>query len=144
MNIRRATQADMPVLLMYAQQFIEFMDSRYVVYKEEHIRNILSLIIDKHVFAIAEKDGMIVGGIGAMYVPSIYDPTTILLTETFWWVGEEWRNTRAGWLLLDFLITFADVHTLPLVMSSLDKSGEGVDRLLQKRGFNLSEKSWVK
>lgn len=87
---------------------------------------------------IVKKDGINVGALGALLVPNVYNPNIRTLAEMFWYVLPEYRNTRAGLLLLkaydERAKQIADECTLSLLTSS-KVNIEG----LAKRGFELQE-----
>lgn len=92
---------------------------------------------------VVKRDDECVGALGAILLPNLFNPTITTLAEVFWYVLPEYRNTRAGSLLL---LAFekkgeevADEATLSLLGSSKVNLGT-----LEKRGFHLGEFSFRK
>lgn len=144
MRIRKAHPTDLPYLLEHAKEFIKFYNNKNIKYNEAHLLHLGHTLIEKHVLVVAEtEDGKIAGMLGAMYVPNPIDPSCISLTELFWWVGEEYRRTRAGWLLLSFLEAVGEKYEVPVVISVLPQTGD-VTPLLERHGFVKVEESYVR
>ncbi len=92
---------------------------------------------------VAKSDGVCVGAIAGLLVPNIYNPTMSVLAEMFWYVLPEYRDTRAGSLLLSAFNekgeTCAEETTLSLISSSPVNISA-----LEKRGFLLQEYGFLK
>ena len=82
-----------------------------------------------------------VGAIGGVLVPHIYNPNIIVLSELMWYVLPEYRNGRAGLLLIKefkkMAEELADEATLSTLPSSNIKS-----ETLAKLGFHYGEKAF--
>lgn len=87
---------------------------------------------------VVKCDGENVGAIGALLTPNLFNPRITTLVELFWYVLPEYRNTRAGVLLLKAFEEkgeeCADESTLSLLPSS-----EVNIKSLEKREFLLGE-----
>lgn len=87
---------------------------------------------------VAKQGSMCVGAIGGLLVPNIFNSKLKTLAEVFWYVLPDYRNSRAGLLLLkafeEKADEIADESTLCLLPSSTVNMGT-----LEKRGFYLSE-----
>ena len=90
---------------------------------------------------IVRCDGEPVGALGSILTGNIYNPEYKVLAELFWYVLPEFRNTRAGLMLLNAFDKkaeeIADESTLSLLGSSKVNS-------LEKRGFELVELGFTK
>lgn len=144
MKIRKALPQDIPYMLEHAKEFIKFYNNKNINYNQSHLIHLAQTLMDSHVLVVAEtEEGEVAGMLGAMYVPNHIDPSCISLTELFWWVGEEHRRTRAGWLLLSFLEAVGEKYEVPVVISVLPQTGD-VTPLLERHGFVKVEESYVK
>lgn len=102
----------------------------------------LYFLVDKMIedgTAIIAKDGnKPVGVIASLLVPNTFNPELKTLAEVIWYVLPEYRNTRAGALLLkahsERAAEVADETTLSLLPTSLVKFDS-----LEKRGYHLEE-----
>lgn len=92
---------------------------------------------DKTAFVV-KKGGENIGALGSVLVPNFLNPFIKTLAEVFWYVLPEYRNTRAGLLLLNSFDErarqLAQDATLSLLPSSLVNLNT-----LKKRGFNMEE-----
>lgn len=87
---------------------------------------------------VAKKDGTPIGALGAILVPNVFNPELTTLAEMFWFVLPEYRNTRAGGLLLLALDKAGQEKADEITLSLLPSSTVGI-KTLEKRDFHLSE-----
>jgi len=93
---------------------------------------------------VCAKDGIPVGVLGALIVPNLYNPEYITLAEAFWYVLPEYRETRAGAMLLKAFHDRASEIANEATMSLLIESSVIKIESLEKRGFMLKEFGFVK
>jgi hypothetical protein len=143
-DTRRATPKDVDWLVTQLRAFSEFMGTRLPLFgSEELVRVNLATMIDSHVVLIAEReDGLLMGFIGGVYIPHVFNPEIRVLSETFWWVSPEHRNTRAGLLLLNAFVDFGKAHA-DWITVALEEKSPVSDRCLTKRGFRTLEKNYL-
>lgn len=79
-----------------------------------------------------------VGALGALLLPNLFNPNITTLAEIFWYVLPEYRNTRAGALLLAAFSNKAEEVADEATLSLLGSSEVNI-RTLEKRGFLLGE-----
>lgn len=87
---------------------------------------------------VVKKNGFNVGALGALKVPNVYNPEITTLAEFFWYVLPEYRNTRAGLLLLKAFDKKAKEVADEATLSTLPSSQLNVASL-EKKGFSLQE-----
>lgn len=100
MIIRRATREDIPFLLTEGIKFIQYHPANFS--KEVDSNYLIEIglnLIDNHVVFIAEENNKSLGMIAGMVVPNLYNPKFTILQEFFWWIKEEYRNTKAAFKL---------------------------------------------
>lgn len=86
---------------------------------------------------VVRQDGKLIGALGALVAPNIFNPEYKTLTEMFWYVLPEHRNTRAGLLLLNAFDKKGEEYydsTLSLLPTSFVSI-----KTFNRRGFKLSE-----
>lgn len=88
---------------------------------------------------IAEKDGEPVGVLGAFITENLFNPDIKVLSEIFWYVLPEYRQTRAGILLFKLFDVTAKQIANEATLSILIASSEINIDSLEKRGFKLNE-----
>ena len=141
--IRKANSEDMPYLLQELKEFSKFIDTKRQVFSnEEYIKTNLQLIMDKHVFLVAEIGALPVGFIAGFLTPHPMNPEINLLSEVFWWVDKAHRNTRAGLELLVAFIEHGKKHTDWITMT-LESKSPVKEKALLRRGFRNMEYSYL-
>ncbi len=161
LTVRPATILDIDWLLSQLKQFSDFNKSKIPLFGGpiEVQKQILSDLLRNHVFLICEKQsepgsleeldgsgklawkpvGLICGALHR----HMFNPEIRCLTEYFWWVDPEYRNSRAGVMLFQEFDAagkeLVDWVTFSLLENSPDFSG-----FLEKNGFKLIEKSYLK
>lgn len=78
------------------------------------------------------------GAIGAILTPNLFNPKLSTLMEVFWYVLPEYRNTRAGLLLLRQLEKCGQEKADETNMCLLVDSPVSIESL-EKRGFEMKE-----
>lgn len=143
-TIRPATEGDLDWLICQLKSFSSYFGTKKSLFgDEEFARAGMQTMLTSHLVLIAESviDGP-VGFIAGVVTPHLFNPQIRVLAETFWWVAESRRGSRASLLLLEEFIkwgkanadwvTFALEHRTPVKESSLIR-----------RGFHLQEKSFL-
>lgn len=87
---------------------------------------------------IAKDGDKCVGALGSILTSNLFNPDIKTLAEIFWYVLPEYRNTRAGAMLLIEFEKKAKEVADEATLSLLPSSTISVDTL-EKRGFALAE-----
>ena len=141
--VRRATELDLDFLVEELHEFTKFYDSRIfegcvlTVYATDLLRNIIA----NHVILVCEKDGVKLGLIAGMIHGHLFNPKFKILSELFWWVKVEHRQSRAGLMLLNAYTEIGKEFDW-CIMSVEDKSPINPDSLI-KRGYKAKESSFI-
>ncbi len=143
MMIRKAAIQDMSWLLDVAIKDMVFNELKIPsYYNRKTIQKIVEKGIKEETFFIAEKDGIPVGAIGGVLTPHPYNEEVLVLSEQFWYVLPEYRNSSAGArLLAAFQEKGKDADEV--IMSLLIDSPISFESL-EKRGFGMVELSFRK
>lgn len=142
MIIRKATIEDIPWMLDEGKTFLGLISENKNYYNRDHLEKLLVHIVTEGIIFVTEKDENLTGVIGGLKIPNIYNGDLMTLVELFWWVPEDYRKTRAGYLLMKaFEEAGSDVDSI--TFSSMDFSPINEDALI-KRGFKKRESSFVK
>lgn len=99
MIIRDVEDRDAEKVRKYANDFMAYYPLE-ITYDETQLLQVLEYISDNGVFLVAEKDDVVVGGVGGALTPHPYAPMHLLGTEMFLWVDEEHRKSTVGPRLL--------------------------------------------
>ena len=144
-QIRRATESDIPWLLTQLKAFDKFFAaSRNLFPDDEHATNFLKALMapDAGCFFVAEgKDGLL-GFIAGILTPHAYNPSIRVLNELFWWVAREWRGTSAGSRLLAAFTEFGQ-NNADWVVMTLETRSPIDPRSLERRGFKAYETNYL-
>ena len=141
--IRRAESRDIDWLLRELKDFARFIDTRYSLYGDEkYSREGLQLLIDKHVFLVAEKSFEPVGFVAGYFTPHLFNPKIKVLCELFWYVTPKHRTSRAGSMLMNAYIEHGK-ESSQWVTFSLNRFTPVNDRSLIKRGFHEHERTYL-
>lgn len=102
MNIRLANKFDLPYFLKTVHKIHEQgeIGTFDVDLDDEYLNMMFATAINGGgLVLIAESDEPI-GIMLALISPNVWSDKTLLMNELLWYVQEEYRNTRAGYLLL--------------------------------------------
>jgi hypothetical protein len=142
--VRRAIDSDIEWITAELKKFSEFYDSKHSLFGgETYVTAALATVIDKHVLLIAEtKDLNPVGFISGFLHPHDYNPGVIVLSHSFFWVHEDYRNSKAAYLLLKEFTEIGkfNCHWITLQIPDVSPLTE---RSLLKRGYKLKEKTYL-
>ncbi len=116
---------------------------RYEVKREEliDIDNLYRLArmgLETQTAFVAKLDGVCVGALGGLLVPNTFNPNLTSLVEVFWYVLPEYRQSRAGLLLLNAYTEKGEEVAFETTLCLLGSS-EIKMKTLEKRGFYLGE-----
>ena len=145
LSVRRANQSDIPWLLKQLKEFSVFYGTKRMLFSasEDQNRRVVSAMIQTDVFLVCVDVYERVGFVSGFLVPHAFNPELRLLSETFWWVSEGSRGSRAARLLLDEFIREgrkkADFIDFSIVVGKTKVN----DRTFFKRGFRLNEKHFL-
>ena len=99
---------------------------------------------ENSIIILCVKEGNVIGFIIGVTCPLAFS-TDKVVTELAWWVEPEHRLSRAAFKLIDAYEYWANnVAKAKLVCMNSLNTMESVDKIYQKRGYTLFEKSWVK
>jgi len=144
MIIRKGEITDLCWLMEELQKFSKFFDTRKELFGDyEYALSAMGEMIKSHVvFIVCNEDGDRLGFIAGIVTLHIFNPGIKVLAETFWWVEEGSRNTRAGAMLFKEFISWGKKHVDWITLALESKSPVNENTLL-KRGFKLHERSYL-
>ena len=142
--IRKGDHSDIPKVLEELKAFSEFYDSKYNLYKDDETSSeIIKGIMDNHLFLVAlSPEDELVGFISGLIHPHLFNPDIKTLSEAFWWVKPEYRNSKAGSMLLKEYIEFGKLNA-DWIICTIERHSPVNDETFLKRGFRLQEKSFL-
>ena len=141
--VRKAVTEDISWLIAESDEFAKFFDSKLPLYNPEHLRHVFAVLTDAHLLLVAEVNGERSGFIAGLYTPHFLNPQITTLTEVLFWVSPKFRGSRSALKLFNAFNEWGELHADWIVMTVEDKS-QMSDRSLNKRGFTLKEKSFIR
>lgn len=142
--VRTAVVNDLDWLVQELKLFSDFYKTKHPLFgHEQFVREGMVTMIEKHLVLIAEKEGVgPIGFIAGLLVPHIFNPLIRCLTEAFWWVKEEFRSSRAGYLLLMEFIEFGKQNA-DWILCTIEEHSPINQEALTDRGFKLKERNYI-
>lgn len=146
-NIRNAVIEDKPQIIELIISFYkESLRDFGVRFDLETLYETVQNFIDNQIGIVAEKEGIIVGVIGGMVTPSMFDKSQKIGQESVWYVDPEERKGSIGFRLIkafeEECIKRGANAIIMIHMSNLYP--EALDRLYRMNGFRLMESNYIK
>ncbi len=143
-TIRLATVDDIPWLIQELRKFSEFFGTRKSLFPtdDNEASYLLERLVESQPFVIAENGVGPMGFMAGALEPHLFNAEIMTLTELFWWVTPEHRQSRAGAILFNWFIDLGNKHADWIVMT-LEADSPVNPRTLGRRGFRLHERSYL-
>lgn len=142
-EVRKAEQHDVDWLIGQLRAFEKFVAYKRPLFEDEiFARDGLAGLVDRHVVLIAHDGKTRQGFIAGTHAPHPFNPRLKVLTELFWWVSEEFRMGRAGFMLLDEFEIVGRAMA-DWVVLSLEHNSPVRETHLTKRGFRQVERAFL-
>jgi len=144
-EIRRAVQSDIPWILAELKEFSKFYGTKHSLFGKdlEHSEVFIQILIDKHLFLVADDSTHgLIGLIAGTVEPHPYNPEILTLNECSWWVQEKHRGSKAGLLLLNEFVRIGKQHC-DWIWMTLESASPVKDASLIRRGFKEQERSFL-
>lgn len=142
-EIRRAEARDIAWILSQLKEFSQFIETRHQLYgSEEYSCKGIQLLIEEHVFFIAEENNEPIGFVSGYFTPHLFNPDIRILCELFFWVVPSKRGCRAGSLLMDAYID-EGMKKAQWITFGLNRFTRVNERSLIKRGFAHHETTFL-
>lgn len=146
MEIRKATLADVPVIVAMSARF--YPTTHYADWCEMDEASVAGLatgLIENDVFYVAERDGELVGMIGLMIAPFLFNQNRKFAVEIVWWVAPDARGSRiASQLLAVVEQPCRDAGADRIQMVHMPNSPPQAAALYRHAGYAESEISFTK
>jgi len=145
--IRKAEIKDVIAIGELTRKFFKESLSDYGLrLDDETIQETLTNYINNLIGIIAEQDGRVVGVIGGLVTPSIFDKSQLIGQETVWYVDPKYRRGTTGIKLICAFEDECKVRGADLIvmvhMGNL--YADVLDRYYKKRNYKLLERDYIK
>lgn len=138
MTVRAATAEDIPALVEIGARFHEMSPHRFMgEYDRRGIANVLGFMIGSPQSIVLTNDAGLIGGTLA---PVYFAPSKLMAEENFWFAGAGGRD-----LLRAFEEEAAARGAHFVLLSTLENERASIiDRMVERRGYRLIERRWLK
>lgn len=145
--IRKATKDDLLAIVQMSDKF--YATTKYSEHAAFHPPTVWVLaerLIDHGIMLVAEVDGKVVGMVGLIVTPFMFNIEVNGAYEIVWWVEPEQQGSRVGYELLKAVEPAAkEFENVVLIqMASLATSPPQVAKLYEKLGYVQSESLFTK
>lgn len=144
--IRHATSLDAPVIVKLVAEF--YPSTHYAKQCEFDHETVLELtlnLIKRGIVVIAEVDGKLVGVLGAMIVPHLFNKEVLGCHEVVWWVLPEYQKSGIGIEMLNRVDQIRVLRNCTYFqMIRLESSSPALDGIFMKLGYAPSEYCFTK
>lgn len=140
---RPAKSEDIEWILGELKVFSKFIRTKYELYGDEaYSKKGIQMLIDEHIFLIAEVDGNRAGFVSGYFTPHLFNPAIKILCELFWYVNPNYRGAGVGSLLMNEYVAFGKKHAQWITFSK-NRFTKLNEKSLLKRGFNHHESTYL-
>lgn len=101
------------------------------------------MVLENLEISVAEQDGEIVGGIGIVYIPFIWNHSILVGDELFWWTSKS-APFKTGASLFDFAMKRIKEKGARPMFRSLDTSPEHIEKFYERRGLRKLESAFTR
>ena len=148
--LRRAVEDDLPWILDQLVEFDKFSGyKRSLVADMDHAKRGVLDMIRAHFFMLAINPRLgiqypetFLGFIAGWQTAHPFNPQLRVLTETFWWVAQEHRRSRAGLELLNAFTEWGALNC-DMVIMTLEHHSPVNEKHLLRRGFKRKETAYL-
>lgn len=133
---------DTDMVLAGMKNFISRMDyTEFLPDSDDKLLAALHKLLNLGCFEVtlAEHEGRVVGGIGMVYAPSVWNDDLTAGEELFWWTDDDAPATTALRLIRDVQRRGREHGDVVWVFRSLTSSPDGVDRVYRRMGLRPVE-----
>lgn len=146
--IRQATQKDLRRIVEMSEKFYphtSYWTYSQIPFSPEGAALVAQTLIENGAMHVLELDDQVVGMIGVIFIPFIFNPIYLHAGEIVWWVEPEYQ--RSGWgeqLLLSIEKPCRDSGAAHIQMIDLPNSPLSAAKLYEKLGYVLTERAYTK
>ena len=146
-NIRAIDlNSDLPMVIDGMKDFIsrmdyhEFLPDNY----EDIVEGFTRLVdLDCTDILVAEYKGSIIGGIGMVYAPCMWNLKVLTAEELFWWVAKDAPLSTALRLLRHVKSNAVDKGCKLISFSSLTSSPDALDKVYKRMGLRPTHTTYM-
>ncbi len=146
--IRPAVKDDIPSIVDMSKKFYahtSYCTASNIPMNDEDVEILAEHLINSGLMHVAELDSKVVGMIGLILMPFIFNSNFVHCGEVVWWVEPEAQSAGIGKaLLLSIEAPAKAAGAVHIQMIDLISSGSHVAKLYEAFGYQLTERSYTK
>jgi GNAT superfamily N-acetyltransferase len=146
--VRKAVVEDLRKIVEMSEKFYHYTSywtrSR-IPFDPQHVAFIAISLMENSIMHVVESDGVVVGMVGVIFIPFLFNPQYIHAGEIIWWVEPEHMSHGYGRALLRSIedpCREAGVRHVQMLLMA--ESPEAARFLYESEGYILSEHSFTK
>lgn len=145
-TIRPAGPDDLGAAVAMAEAFYATTSyTKVAPFCEDSVMLIGRMLLESGVLLVAEKDGRLIGMVGLVLAPFLFNRERVTAHEVMWWVDPDERETGAGVALLRAIIPACKERGASAIqMGCLSTSPPQADALYRRLGFEPSEYTYMR
>lgn len=145
-TIRKATLADVPAIVSMSAKFYATTSyAQWADFSPESVEALASNLVENHVMLVAEVDGQVVGMVGLLVAPFLFNTERTGAYEVVWWVNPDAQGQGAGKALLAAIepaCKDAGCHAIQMV--HLSSSPPQAAAIYERMGYAHTESSFTR
>ncbi len=144
--IRQATIEDLSSIMEMADKFYQNTHYKGIAeFDYNAVAYLSKILIETGVVLVAESDGKLVGVVGLILVPFMFNPSKIGAHEIIWWVDPKHQGSGIGMELLKAVEPAClEMKADYIQMALLPNSPPKAETLYRVLGYNHSETAYTK
>lgn len=146
MLIRKATLADVPVIVAMSDRF--YATTSYHAWADfcpDTVADLAANLVENHVMLIAEEQGQVIGMAGLFVAPFMFNGSKAAAYEVVWWVNPDAQGQGAGKALLAAIEpACAERGANAIQMVALASSPPQAAAIYERMGFAHTELSFTR
>lgn len=141
---RPAESEDIEWVLPQLKEFSEFYGTHHRLFPtNDHAFSVVSNLIDNHFFRVAETPHEKIGFLAGTFSPHFCNPDLKVLSELWWWVDPEHRQSFAGSMLFRDFMEFGE-EKADWIVATLEHHSPVPEEFILSKGFKLQEKTYLR
>lgn len=146
--IRKAEEKDLRRIMEMSHKFYphtSYWKVSQIPLEDEPLAAFTLSLIENGIFHVYEHEGTVVGMIGLVVIPFLFNPNYLTAGEIIWWVEPEfWSKGIGEQLLLSVEEPCREAGVKHIQMIDISVSTEWAEKVYRKHGYLLTERSWTK
>ena len=145
--IRCAVAKDIPAIMEMSREFYNTTDyAKFAPFDEGTVLDLVESVVFHGIFVVGtDNNDVPVGILGFVLTPFIFNRNILSCVEAIWYVKEDFRKSTMGIGMIRYADKLRKLRGAKhFQLARLNTSPECLDKILEKLGFNFSEKYFSK